>query len=80
MQGCNWHTFENDGDSLAAKRDKVTYIRLAKLAKENPDLCERIPFYDVYSKKVSKDGKWHDELVGGVSFSSHLLPLPVVVA
>ena len=70
LQGCNWHTFEDDGDSPAAKRDAVTYRRLAKLAKEQPDLCEKIPFFDLWSKRVPKETKWSEKLVGGVSLGS----------
>jgi hypothetical protein len=32
-----------------------------------PDLCQRIPFKDLWSKRVPVDGIWFSDLVGGVS-------------
>ena len=66
-QGCNWHTFEDDGDSPAAKRDARTYVRLADLARDQPDLCKKIEFVDVFSQKVPAESRWNKDLVGGVS-------------
>jgi len=77
LQGCNWHTFEDDGNSPAAKRDAITYVRLAKLAKEHPDLCEKIPFIDVFSNRVPKETRWNEGLVGGVSGSCSALEDPL---
>ncbi|KAK1921030.1 hypothetical protein DB88DRAFT_501974 [Papiliotrema laurentii] len=64
--GCNWHTFEDDGSSPAAKRDARTYARLAKVAATHPHLCKRIEFVDVFSTRVPAESRWNNDLVGGI--------------
>ena len=58
-------SFETDGTCEAAAWDRATFLRLAELATDHPELCERIPFIDVCSYK--RDIPWYSELVGGVS-------------
>ena len=49
-----------DANSPALKWDMTTFKRLAQVAKEHPDLCERIDFVDVYEKRVPKETiPWH---------------------
>jgi D-amino-acid oxidase len=49
--------------------DRETFIRLAKLSQEHPDLCEMIPFYDVWDEGEVED-PWFKDFVPGVSRSS----------
>jgi len=66
LQGCNWHSFEMDPNSNQLKWDMATFRRLAQVAKDRPDLCERISFVDVYKTPVSKETiPWH-EITGDV--------------
>ncbi|WWD19394.1 hypothetical protein CI109_103854 [Kwoniella shandongensis] len=63
--GCNWHSFETDGNAPAAQWDAITFRRLAELAKEHPELCERIPFYTVWQNEKKGDNElWFKDLVG----------------
>lgn len=66
-QGCNWATFEERGDTPAAEWDAITFKHLGRLAEEHPNLCRRIPFYDLWTEK--KPTPWYKGLVFNVSVS-----------
>ena len=56
-------------DSDQLRWDMATFRRLAKVAADRPDLCERIPFIDVYQTRVLKETiPWH-RITGDVSAS-----------
>jgi hypothetical protein len=63
--GCNWCTFEERGDTPAAEWDAITFKYLGRLAQERPDLCRRIPFWDLWNEK--KATPWYKGLVFNVS-------------
>ena len=56
--GCNWCSFAGTGSDAASLQersfDRATYLRLGALASKYPDLCEKITFYDVWSKGSGK--------------------------
>lgn len=82
LQGCNWHSFETSAASQTAQWDAATYKKLGKVAELYPDLCQRIPFKDLWSKRVPVDGIWFSDLVGGVSeafASSSALSWPNII-
>jgi hypothetical protein len=66
-QGCNWHSFESDGTTRQAKWDHTTFKRLAEVAEKHPDLCKRIPFYNVWSDPSRATKISFKELVGDVN-------------
>ena len=37
------------------------------MARDQPDLCKKIEFVDVFSQKVPAESRWNKDLVGGVS-------------
>jgi hypothetical protein len=56
-----------NADSPALKWDIATYKRLDQIARNHPDLCERIEFVDVYEQRVPKETiPWH-HITGDVS-------------
>ncbi|CAK9787386.1 nucleotide-binding domain-containing protein [Cutaneotrichosporon oleaginosum] len=59
--GCNWCTFEERGDTPAAEWDAITFKFLGRLAQEHPNLCRRIPFWDLWNAK--KATPWYKGLV-----------------
>ncbi|OCF57834.1 D-amino-acid oxidase [Kwoniella mangroviensis CBS 10435] len=62
--GCNWYSFANGRSDPASEWDEITYKGLEKVAKERPDLCEKIPVWDVYSgKKKEEEKPWYKDLV-----------------
>jgi hypothetical protein len=67
VQGCNWHSFESDPSTRQAGWDRVTFKRLADLASQQPDLCKRIPFMNVWTDQARATQIWFQELVGDVS-------------
>ncbi|TXT07599.1 uncharacterized protein COLE_04523 [Cutaneotrichosporon oleaginosum] len=66
--GCNWCTFEERGDTPAAEWDAITFKFLGRLAQEHPNLCRRIPFWDLWNAK--KATPWYKGLV----FNVHATP------
>ena len=66
-QGCNWHSFETDSSTRQAGWDRVTYNRLADLASQQPNLCKRIPFLNVWTDQARATQIWFQDLVGDVS-------------
>lgn len=68
MQGCNWCTFEDRGDTPAAEWDAITFKALSRLAEEHPNLCKRIPFIDLWSE--DRGLPWYHDLVFNVSAGS----------
>lgn len=75
--GCNWYSFA-EGGTPAAEWDAITFGKLAKLAEDHPDLCEKIPFCSVWDlpKSDAESEPWFKDLVFDVSRS--LLPLLVL--
>ena len=69
MQGCNWYPFEADPNHPSSLRERDTFHYLVQLAKTRPDLCERIPFQNVWNKpKTEAESElWFSELVKDVS-------------
>ena len=65
MQGCNWCSFEVDGNTPAAEWDAITFKALGRLAETHPNLCKRIPFYDLWNDE--KPLPWYHDLVFNVS-------------
>ena len=63
-QGCNWYSFAGD-KPVEQDYDRVTFGRLAKIAKEHPDLVEEIPFFDVWEDKDGGETPWFKDLVPG---------------
>jgi len=66
-KGCNWHSFETESSTRQAGWDRVTYNRLADLASQQPDLCKRIPFLNVWTDEARATQIWFQDLVGDVS-------------
>lgn len=66
--GCNWYSFA-EGGTPAAEWDAITFSKLAKLAEDHPDLCEKIPFCSVWDlpKSDSESEPWFKDLVFEVS-------------
>ncbi|GHJ84687.1 hypothetical protein NliqN6_1089 [Naganishia liquefaciens] len=62
--GCNWYSFAGD-KPVEQDYDRVTFGRLAKIAKEHPDLVEEIPFFDVWEDKDGGETPWFKDLVPG---------------
>ncbi|WWD08233.1 hypothetical protein V865_006344 [Kwoniella europaea PYCC6329] len=77
--GCNWFSFANGLSDPAAKWDRITYMGLEKLAKERPDLCEKVPIWDVFERPKKADEKpWYANLVTDYTeiTPSSQIPLP----
>ena len=67
-QGCNWCSFADKEDSLTGEVDKITFKRFAKIAREQPELCEMIPFYAIWNGDKPDGGDpWYKNLVPDVS-------------
>lgn len=62
--GCNWYSFAGD-KPIEQDFDRVTFGRLAEIAKEHPDLVTEIPFYDVWEEKSGGETPWYKDLVPG---------------
>jgi hypothetical protein len=68
MQGCKWCSFADKEDCLTGEVDKVTFKRFKRIAKEQPDLCEMIPFYAIWNGEKPDGGDpWYKDLVPDVS-------------
>lgn len=67
---CNWYSFAANDDFSNRNYDKRTFERLPKLAKDHPDLCEMIPFVDVWNDGDVED-PWFKDLVPEVSIYSY---------
>ncbi|WRT68770.1 uncharacterized protein IL334_005750 [Kwoniella shivajii] len=62
--GCNWFSFATGPDDPAAEWDRITYLGLDKLAKERPELCEKVQVYNVWERpKPSGSEPWFKDLV-----------------
>jgi D-amino-acid oxidase len=68
--GCNWYSFAANEDFSNQTYDRITFQRLPKLAKEHPDLCEMIPFCDVWNDGEVPD-LWFKDLVPEVNIQSY---------
>lgn len=68
--GCNWFSFA-EGGTPAAEWDTITFGKLAKLAKDHPDICQKIPFCSVWDlpKSDAESEPWFKDLVFDVSLS-----------
>lgn len=51
--GCNWYSFAEDKEGQ--EYDKISYERYRTFAKEQPELCEMIPFSDVWNEGHVED-------------------------
>ncbi|WWC63715.1 uncharacterized protein I303_106320 [Kwoniella dejecticola CBS 10117] len=77
--GCNWFSFANGSSDPAAEWDRITYHGLGKVAAERPDLCKKVPVWNVYErKKGPEDALWYKDFVTNYkdleSTRSHPLP------
>lgn len=68
--GCNWFSFA-EGGTPAAEWDAITFGKLAKLAEDHHDICEKIPFCSVWDlpKSDAESEPWFKDLVFDVSLS-----------
>ncbi|RSH85735.1 hypothetical protein EHS25_003876 [Saitozyma podzolica] len=62
--GCNWFPFDESPTSPASIREKRTFSRLAALSKAHPELCERIPFFQVWDGERGDLEAWYKDTVG----------------
>lgn len=60
--GCNWYSFAADDDLAGQEYDRVTYERLRNFHQEQSDLCEMIPFFDVWDGE-DVDDLWFKDVV-----------------
>ncbi|OXG14759.1 D-amino-acid oxidase [Cryptococcus neoformans Tu401-1] len=62
--GCNWFSFA-EGGTPAAEWDAITFGKLAKLAEDHHDICEKIPFCSVWDlpKSDAESEPWFKDLV-----------------
>nr|XP_019045105.1 D-amino-acid oxidase [Kwoniella bestiolae CBS 10118]OCF24035.1 D-amino-acid oxidase [Kwoniella bestiolae CBS 10118] len=62
--GCNWFSFANGLSDPASEWDTITYKKLDKVARERPDLCEKVPVWDVFERKKRKEEEpWYTDVV-----------------
>ncbi|WVR09287.1 hypothetical protein IAU60_006352 [Kwoniella sp. DSM 27419] len=65
--GCNWFPFSTEGDEVSTW-DEITFRRLAKVAKDQPDLCEMIDFMSVWKTDKGPGAEpWFRRIVPGAS-------------
>ncbi|WWC90317.1 uncharacterized protein L201_005250 [Kwoniella dendrophila CBS 6074] len=62
--GCNWFSFANGLSDPASDWDRITYKKLEKIAKERPDLCLKVPCWNVYDRPKGLDEElWYKDIV-----------------
>lgn len=62
---------------MTGEVDKITFKRFERIAKEQPDLCEMIPFIAVWNGEKPDGGDpWYKDLVPNVRILLSILALP----